>query len=286
MARVARSISDSVDGLELLQQPDTVGDLAYVGRLQEGEPGYVTQPEGSHLQDDRGQVGAQDLRVRELRPSLEILLGVQPDTDPVRDPAAAPSALGGTGPGDRLNRQALNLGAQAVPRYSCCPGVHDIPDARHRQGGLGDVGGQDHSAARVPSEDAMLLGSGQPPIEREDLGVRHCHAGERLGGITDLTFSGEEDQYIPSGAATFGPQLLDSFTDAGDLVSVVIGRLTDERPVANLNGIRAPGHLDDGSVVEMFGESPRVNGRRGDDDLEIGTARQQLLEVSQDEVDV
>jgi hypothetical protein len=63
------------------------------GGLQERERGHLAQTERGHLQDHRRQVGAQDLRVGERRPGLEVLLGVQPDADAVREPAAAALAL-------------------------------------------------------------------------------------------------------------------------------------------------------------------------------------------------
>ena len=43
----------------------------------------------------RGQVGAQDLRVGELRPGDEVVLGVEPDADAVGGAAAAALALVG-----------------------------------------------------------------------------------------------------------------------------------------------------------------------------------------------
>ena len=70
-------------------------------------PGHA---HGRHLQDDRGQVGAQDLRVGELGPGLEVLLRVQPDGDAVGHAAAAAGALVGRGLGDPLDRQPLDLG--------------------------------------------------------------------------------------------------------------------------------------------------------------------------------
>ena len=68
-------------GTELLEQLDAGGDVAAVGRVDEREPGDLAEPEAGHLEDDRGQVGPQDLGVGELRPTLEVLLRVQPDRD-------------------------------------------------------------------------------------------------------------------------------------------------------------------------------------------------------------
>ena len=51
---------------QFLQQPDAVPDLGGVRGLDEGEAGDVAQPGLRHLQDHRGQVGAQDLGFGEL----------------------------------------------------------------------------------------------------------------------------------------------------------------------------------------------------------------------------
>ena len=66
---------------------------------------------------------------------------------------------------------------------------------------------------------------------------------------------------------------------------VVVG-LLDQRPVADLHRVGAPGDLHDRRVPEVGAEPLRVDRRRGDDDLEVGPPRQQLLEVAEDEVDV
>ena len=83
---------------QLVQERDTVADLAAVGGLEKRERFDLSQPEGGHLQDHAREVRAQDLRVGELRPRVEIVLGVEPDADPVGETAAAPLALVGRGP--------------------------------------------------------------------------------------------------------------------------------------------------------------------------------------------
>ena len=47
-----------------------------------------------------------------------------------------------------------------------------------------------------------------------------------------------------------------------------------------------PRHLDDRGVAEVPGEALGVDRRRGDDQLEVGAAGEQLLEVAEQEVDV
>ena len=78
------------EGAELLQQPDAVRDVALLRRVDEREVGHLAQVERGHPQDDGGQVGAQDLRIGELRPGGEVLLAVEADADSVgRTPAPA-----------------------------------------------------------------------------------------------------------------------------------------------------------------------------------------------------
>ena len=108
-----------------------------------------------------------------------------------------------------------------------------------------------------------------------------------LCGVTDLALTREEDEDV---AAALGPQLLDRQPDAGHLVAVVLGVAPAERPVADLDRVGAAGDLDDRRRRAVAGEVPGeplgVDRRRGDDELEVGPARQQLLEVAEEEVDV
>ena len=64
-----------------------------------------------------------------------------------------------------------------------------------------------------------------------------------------------------------------------------------DRAVADLDRVGAAGDLDDRrglavGVGEVLGEPLGVDRRRGDDDLQVGPAGEQLLEVAEDEVDV
>ena len=44
-----------LDGPQLLEEPQSVGDLPGVRGVDEGEPGDVAEPERGHLEDDRCQ---------------------------------------------------------------------------------------------------------------------------------------------------------------------------------------------------------------------------------------
>ncbi len=65
----------------------------------------------------------------------------------------------------------------------------------------------------------------------------------------------------------------------------------DQGPVADLDGVHPSGHLDDRGlpsavVGEVPGEPLGVDGRRRDDQLQVGASRQQSPEVAEQEVDV
>ena len=84
---------------QLAQQCHAVGDGPGIRWLDERELLNILGPlghtHGRHLENDGGQVGAQDFRIGEFTPGVEVLLGVQPDADTVRDtPATARTLVG------------------------------------------------------------------------------------------------------------------------------------------------------------------------------------------------
>jgi hypothetical protein len=67
-------VAGAVQGRQLLKGPITVRDQPGVRRVDEGKIFDRSEPEQLHLQDDRGQVGALDLRLGVLGPRLEVVL--------------------------------------------------------------------------------------------------------------------------------------------------------------------------------------------------------------------
>ena len=102
---------------------------------------------------------------------------------------------------------------------------------------------------------------------------------QRLGGVADLALAGEEDEHV---AGPLAQQLLDRVADRVRLVA--LGLL--ERAVAHLDRVRAARDLDHRRVAEVAAEALRIDRRRGDDQLEVGAARQDPREVAEQEVDV
>ena len=239
----------------------------------------LPEAQGGHLQDHRGEVGAQDLGVGELRAVEEVLLVVEADRDAVTDPAAAPSSLVRRRLRDRLDRQALDLQALAVAGDPGGARVHDVADPRHRDGRLGDVGGQDHAAPAPGGEHAVLLGGAEARVERQDRRHRVEHRPQGVGHVVDLALPGEEHQDV----AVAGRQALQH--RLADGVDVVAGHIVG-RAVADLDRVGAPAHLDDRGTAEVRGEAFDVDGRAGDDDSQVGPARQETRQVAEQEVDV
>ena len=103
----------------------------------------------------------------EPRPRLVVLAAVQADGDAVGHAAASAGPLVGAGLADRLDRQTLHLGGFRIPGDAGRARIHHIPDARHRQRGLGHVRGDDDALMRVCLEHPMLLLGGQPREQRQ-----------------------------------------------------------------------------------------------------------------------
>ena len=280
---------------QFLQQVETVADRLAVRRLDKGEIRDVAQAQVQHLQDHRRQVGAQDLRIGEFRPAEEILLAVQADADTRLDAATAALALVGAGLRHRLDGQALHLGAIAVAADARGAGIDHVADARHGQRGFRHVGGQHDLAPGGGLEDLLLLGRGQPRIQRQHLGEAQVGLAQHLGGVADLALAGQEHQHVAGALADallvgldLGQRGEDALIDRQvvlDPVAVLVG-LGGQRAVPGFHRVGAPGDFDDRRVIEMLAEALQVDGRRGDDDLQVRAARQQLLQVAEQEVDV
>ncbi len=215
-------------GAELPEERDAVVDGAGVRRLHEREVlhvlGAAGHAHGRHLQDDGGEVGAQDLGIRELRPGLVVLFRIQPDGDAVGDTAAAAGALVGRGLGDTLDGQPLHLGPVRVPRNARRARVDDVLDAGHGEGGFRDVGGQHNPAIAAGVEDLVLLLQAQPGKERQHLGAGQPPVGldpgvEGLGGVADFALAGEEDEDV---ARRFEGQFVDGVADGVERVAVLL----------------------------------------------------------------
>ena len=121
-----------LDRTQFLQHSKSVADLGGDRGLHERKTLDLTESGLGHLEDDGGQVGAQDLRFGELGTGGEVLLTVEPDRDPRAEPAAAARPLIGAGLRYRFNRQPLHLGARRITGDARHTGVDHEPDTGDR----------------------------------------------------------------------------------------------------------------------------------------------------------
>ena len=224
----------------------------------------------------------------ELRAGLEVLLGVQPDRDAGRDPAAAAGPLVGRGLADRLDRQPLHLGAHGVAARS----------ARRRcRRRTGCPGRSARSRRRWwPAPRAAPSGARRPCAARRPRAAStaarpraRSSAGQRVGGVADLPLAGQEHQDV---AGTLGRQLARPRRR-----SPRSGRGRSARPPRRPRAARRAG--GSGSRPGRCGPTPRPRARRSAAanrstsmvaevmiSLRSGRLGQQPLEVAEQEVDV
>ncbi len=292
---------------EFVEQLVAVGDRAARRRLDERERLDRTEVQRLHAQDHRGQRRAQDLGIGEARAAGVVGVLVEADADAVGHAPAAPRALVRGGLRDRLDLQLLDLVAVRIALHAREAGIDYVADARHRQRGLGDVGGQ-HDAARVrPLEHALLVGRRQPREQRQDLGMRRMVLAQRLGRVADLSLARQEHQHV---AGALAAQLVHRVDDAVHQIALGLARrllavtpargalgvahrrraLVGDRPVADLDRIEPAAHLDHRRrlrlAAEVAREAVRVDGRRGHDQLQVRPLRQDLAQVAEQEIDV
>ena len=153
---------------------------------------------------------------------------------------------------------------------------------RHRQRGLGNIGGEDQPAPRTGLENARLAGCAEARVERENVGVFEVSAADALRDSADLALAGQEDQHV---AARLGVQFADRRDDG--LIDIdfilVIGR---RRAVTDLDRVGTIGNDIAHSIVEEALENAGINGGRGQDQFQIGSRRQHLFEIADQEIDI
>ena len=142
----------------------------------------------------------------------------------------------------------------------------DVPVARGQQ----LVDGVDDRAGQI---ECVPSGRGGP-------------ANNVMGGFTGTAGHGATTRGITSSGSAMSCLVI------AVVNHIVIGRLIlarfvrTVRAVTDLDRIGATGHLDDRCAAEVPGELLRVDGGGGDDECEVGSARQQAREVAEQEVDV
>src|SRR5690606_17460010 len=284
-----------LDRTELLQEVEAVTDGAAFRWLDEGEILDPAQPQMQHLQDHRRQVGTQDLRVGKGRAAVEVLFAVQAHADTGRHPTATSLALVRAGLRYRLDRQPLYLRTRTVTADAHLTGVDHVDDTRHGKRGLRHVGRQDHTPTGVAGEDLLLFGYRQPCIQRQDLGVSEVGLAQEVRRVPDLPLAGQEHQRV-AGRLAGGALVLLQFAQRRQYALIdtqvffypvaVLVHLCCQWPVPDVHREGASRDLDYRGIVEVGGKTLQVDGRRGDDDLEVRPLRQNGLQIAEQKVDI
>ncbi len=131
---------------------------------------------------------------------------------------------------------------------------------------------------RAAAEDLLLVGGREPRVQRQDLDARPEPSGEQLGRVADLPLPGEEREHV---TVALGEQLLDGVRERVEQLLVF-----PRRPVPDLDGIGPARDLDDRRAAEVRAEALGVDRRARDDQLEVGSPRQDAVQAAEQEVDV
>mmetsp|Transcript_2137 Transcript_2137/g.3137 ORF Transcript_2137/g.3137 Transcript_2137/m.3137 type:complete len:391 (-) Transcript_2137:559-1731(-) len=237
-------------------------------------------------------LGAQDLGVGLLLQLLvEGLLRVQPEALAWPGTSRTPGSLVGTGLGDGRHQQGLHADTGVVHLLLAEPWIHHVDHPVDGEGSLGNVGGHHHLApggttweagTRGTLEDELLLFWGQTGVQGENHHlalVLIAVAGlvpQFAAGVFNLLFAGEEQQYVPR-LLTF-VNLYDGAYGSLHVVPLGLGHVED------LDGVHAPGHLEQGGAVEVLLELERVQGGAHHHHLQVRPLVQQLLDEPHEHV--
>ena len=126
---------------------------------------------------------------------------VQANADAVGHPATPSGALVGRTLADGLDQQLLHLASKTVALDARRAGVNHVPCARHRERGLGHVGGQHDAPTGVAVKNPVLLGWAQAGEQRQHLSPAHDGLvaqmlAQMVGRFADFALARQENQNV------------------------------------------------------------------------------------------
>ena len=144
-------------------------------------------------------------------------------------------------------------------------------------------------------KDLLLLGGRQPRVQWQNFGVLEVGLAQVLGGVANLPLAGQKHQHVPRRFALPPFKLLNLAQRRDDALinaQVILNgialfiALGTERAIPDIYRVGAARHLDHRGVIKVRRETFQVDGRRGDNHLEIRALGQNGLEVTQQKIDV
>lgn len=215
----SREIGSGGEGAEFFEEGVSGADRFRGRHVDEREALDVAEAEGFQAENDVGEIGALDLGLGEARAFKVVGFRIQADADTVGDAAGATLALVGGGLGDGLDGEAARAGLGGIAADAGETGVDDETDAGNREGGFGDVGGEDDFPVLRGGEDALLFGVGEAAEERDDLDFRISTLDfrfEEVGEFADVALTGKENEDVAGRA--FVDDAIERFDAAVDVV--------------------------------------------------------------------
>ena len=272
-----------IDRTEFAQQLISVRDHPGRRWLDERELAHFTQFERSQAQDHSRQGYAEYLRVGKFRALQKIRFLVQTYAHAAHNPPASSGALVGCGARDLFNMQLLDLQANAVTVHPRQAAVDHVTDIWHCQRRFRDIGRQHHPPLSPGLEHPVLFSRRQPREQWQHFNSFRVMFAQHFRSVTYLAFAGKEYQYVSPQSSC--REFIERTTDRLRNILKIAFCVHVQRTIAYLHRIAAPGHLHD-LGAEMSGEALGIQRGRGNDQFEIGPARQKSFEVAEQKIDV
>ncbi len=184
--------------------------------------------------------------------------------------SGASGALVRAGAGDGLDGEGIDAAVRVPCGEAGEAGIDDCLDAIDREGGFGDVGGDDDAAGAAGADGGVLLGWGEFAVEGKDIEVAGpSFAAEGVDGFADFVGTRHEDEGVALAAGIDGIA-----ADTGRVVPEFAFHRDFFRGVADVDRERAAGGDEVvGGGTEVRPQGIGLEGGRHHEDGEVRTLR-------------
>ena len=289
---IGREVTVVIEGAEEVEELEGAHECLGGRGVNEVEVDKVVNAHLLHVEDNRSQVAAEDLRVRlGLEVLLEGLLRVEAEALTGAGTTGTTASLVGRGLADGGDEEGLDAELRIVHLLLGESAVDDEDDSVNGEGRLSNVGGDDNLAGALGdgAEDLALRLGREGAVEGEHLegpilsalkaGRGHAHAaGEALARRLDFILTAKEHQNV---ARPLEQVDLRGGADRG-LNVVSLGGLR----VVQLDAEHAAGDVDEGGLGEVLLELLLLEGGGHDNDAEVGALGDEVLDGTNEDIRV